>query len=95
MVMVDDNGRMVLVNREMERLFGYQREELIGAPVDKLIPERLRSRDPKTRDAFFRAQVPRHLGIGREFYGILFETGRPNVGQRPRRLKPDRPWFCG
>ncbi len=42
MVMTDDAGVIVLVNTETERLFGYQRDELIGQNMEMLVPERLR-----------------------------------------------------
>jgi PAS domain S-box-containing protein len=42
MVMIDGAGKIVMVNGEIERLFGYPRVELIGQPIDILVPERLR-----------------------------------------------------
>jgi len=39
-VIVDENGWIVLVNAQTEKLFGYKREELIGKPVEMLIPDR-------------------------------------------------------
>ena len=46
MVIADGQGRIVLVNAETERLFGYGREELIGQLVDILVPERFRGKHP-------------------------------------------------
>src|SRR5215472_12942818 len=40
MVLVDKDGRVALVNAQTERLFGYGRDELLGEPVEKLLPER-------------------------------------------------------
>ena len=40
--MIDSEGRIVLVNKEIERLFGYSRDELLGNPVEMLVPERFR-----------------------------------------------------
>jgi PAS domain-containing protein len=42
MVMSDGTGKIVLINAEAERLFGYERDELIGRPMEVLVPERLR-----------------------------------------------------
>jgi PAS domain S-box-containing protein len=42
MVLVDQNGKIVLVNTQAERLFGYQREEILRRDVEVLVPERLR-----------------------------------------------------
>ena len=46
MVMIDRSGKIILVNREIERLFGYTREELLGQPIERLVPQRLRERHP-------------------------------------------------
>src|SRR3954452_11312268 len=42
MVVIDEQGRMRLVNRRMEELFGYARGDLFGEPVERLLPERSR-----------------------------------------------------
>ena len=46
MVVVDDSGVIVLVNRQAESLFRYDRDELVGEPVEILLPERFRGRMP-------------------------------------------------
>ena len=70
MLMVDQSGRIVLVNREVERLFGYAREELLGRPVDLLVPERSRQAHPGFRDGFYHAPGDRAMGAGRELFGL-------------------------
>ena len=52
MVMIDGAGKIVLLNSAIERLFGYPRGELIGQPVDVLVPERLRRQHILHRDGF-------------------------------------------
>jgi PAS domain S-box-containing protein len=52
MVVVDQTGRIVLVNSQTERLFGYQREELLGHDVEVLLPEHLRERHRFHRMSF-------------------------------------------
>ena len=52
MLMVDREGKMILVNAEIERHFGYRREELIGQSVDMLLPERLRSQHSRSRETY-------------------------------------------
>src|SRR5206468_1338639 len=49
MVMIDRRGIIVLVNQEIERLFGYGREELLGQPIEQLVPERTRPGHPALR----------------------------------------------
>ena len=69
MVMVDDQGRMTLVNFHTERLFGYSRAELIGQPVEMLVPERYRKTNPKDIAGFFSALKPRITGKSRNLTG--------------------------
>src|SRR5258707_2116808 len=69
MVMVNTAGEIVMVNGQAERVFGYSRAELLGQPVDMLVPERFRSHHPGLREAFFDAPPARPIGAGRELYG--------------------------
>jgi len=55
----------VLVNAQTERLFGYGREELLGQPVELLIPDASRA-DPGHRDGYFAHPRPREMGVGLE-----------------------------
>src|SRR5260221_463006 len=70
MVMIDRGGKIILVNREIERLFGYAREELLGQPIERLVPHRLRERHPGLRTAFFEHPQTRAMGAGRDLYGV-------------------------
>ena len=65
-VMVNDQGQIVLVNQQTEKLFGYSREELIGQSVEMLVPERFRASHPGLRASFAAAPHPRTLGPGRD-----------------------------
>jgi PAS domain S-box-containing protein len=69
MVIVDSAGRIVLVNSQTEKLFGYSREELLGREVEILVPERLRGAHPGHRQGFFSSPRVRSMGEGRELYG--------------------------
>jgi PAS domain S-box-containing protein len=69
MVMVDGIGKIVLVNGEIERLFGYSREELIGQPIEILVPARLHSQHVRHRDGFVTAPETCRVGVGRELFG--------------------------
>jgi PAS domain S-box-containing protein len=70
MLMIDRSGKIVLVNRETERLFGYSRNELLGQPIELLVPPRPRERRPGVRNAFFAHPQPLAMGAGRDLYGI-------------------------
>src|SRR6266480_498472 len=68
-LLVNDQGRMVLVNSQIEKLFGYQREKLVGKPVEILVPERFASQHPAHRAEFFAGPTARAMGAGRELFG--------------------------
>jgi PAS domain S-box-containing protein len=70
MIMVDREGRIVMVNAHVEALFGYAREELIGRTVDMLVPLGLRPQHPGFRQGFFEAPHARSMGAGRELHGL-------------------------
>ena len=70
MLLIDKTGRIVLANDEAERLFGYAQQELLGAPIEMLVPERLRSRHVADRATYLTAPVTRPMGAGLELYGV-------------------------
>jgi PAS domain S-box-containing protein len=70
MAIVDCQGRIVLVNKETERLFGYERSELVGQPIEILIPERYRQFHPRQRSDFFENSQVRPMGVGLELHGL-------------------------
>jgi PAS domain S-box-containing protein len=63
-VEVDGSGRIVLINSQAERLFGYRREELLGKPVEILMPERFRDRHPRHRAGYCAHPLIRPMGSG-------------------------------
>ncbi|MFZ2168905.1 MAG: PAS domain S-box protein, partial [Methylococcaceae bacterium] len=69
-VMVNESGTIEMVNSQTETLFGYPRDELIGQPVEMLIPERFRSAHIGFRQAYLAAPVSRSMGVGRDLYGL-------------------------
>ncbi|HZU79496.1 MAG TPA: PAS domain S-box protein [Acidimicrobiales bacterium] len=70
MVIAGSHGRIVLVNRQVEALFGYQREELLDRAVEVLIPERLRDRHVGHRTSYFSEPQVRPMGMGLELVGL-------------------------
>lgn len=69
MVMVNTDGKIILVNAQTEKSFGYTRKELLGEKVEKLIPERLRGSHQEHRTGFFSDPRMRPMGSGLELYG--------------------------
>ncbi|HYF26853.1 MAG TPA: PAS domain S-box protein [Baekduia sp.] len=69
MVIADETGRIVLVNAQTERLFGYAREELVGAEIELLIPERFRGRHAGHLSRFAGDPRTRNMGTGLELHG--------------------------
>ncbi len=70
MVVVGADGRIVLVNSQTEKLFGYVREELLGQPVEVLIPERFWNQHRHHRTAYSTHPQFRPMGVGLELHGI-------------------------
>jgi PAS domain S-box-containing protein len=65
----DQNGRITEVNARVESMFGYQRGELLGQPIDSLVPERFRHTHPARRKEYASAARVRPMGAGLELYG--------------------------
>ena len=70
MVMINADGRIEMVNAQTEALFGYQRGELLGQPVEVLVPQRLRTGHPALRRSFFDDPQSRPMGEGRDLYAV-------------------------
>jgi PAS domain S-box-containing protein len=70
MVMVDGEGKIVLVNAQIEKSFGYSRNELLGQRIEMLVPERFRAYHPAYRNSFTDAPSARSMGSGRDLYGL-------------------------
>lgn len=65
-VMVDDRDQIVLMNARAESLFGYTRQELIGRPIEILVPNRLRGDYAAYHTQFFASPQLQYLGVGRD-----------------------------
>ena len=68
-VVTDADGRITSINSQVERLFGYARQELIGQDVEFLVPERFRSEHPGHRGAYKAHASVRPMGAGLELFG--------------------------
>src|SRR5204863_2032173 len=69
MIMVNTEGRITLVNTQAEAVFGYARQELIGHPIEMLVPERFSSHHTTDRRGYFGDARARPMGTGRELFG--------------------------
>ena len=70
MVIVNHEGLIVLVNSQAVRLFGWNREELLGQKIEILVPERFRGVHPGHRGGFFSSPKVRAMGAGLELHGL-------------------------
>ncbi len=69
-VMINAAGEIVMVNAQAEQVFGYSRAELLGQPMEMLVPQRFRGNHPDLRRAFFADPSPRPMGAGRDLFGV-------------------------
>lgn len=69
-LMIGRNGRITLVNGQTEKIFGYNRQELVGQPIEILVPRSVRDKHPQVREEFFSEPEVRSMGSVRELVGI-------------------------
>ena len=74
-VVVNGIGRIIVVNRQAETMFGYERDELIGELIEALIPQRYRQAHLGYRGRYFEQSRTRPMGAGLELYGQRKDGG--------------------
>ena len=67
-MIADDQGRIVIVNAQFEVLFGYTKDEIIGQPIEVLLPQRYRGKHVGQRTSFFQEPSTRGMGSGMELF---------------------------
>jgi PAS domain S-box-containing protein len=70
MIMANRQGQIVMVNKQTELLFGYQRDELIGKNIEVLVPDRFKANHPKHRAGFYEKPISRAMGTGRDLFAL-------------------------
>lgn len=70
MMMVDPDGKIALVNAQIEQMFGYDRNELLGRDVEILLPQRFREAHVTFRQDYLALPATREMGAGRDLFGL-------------------------
>jgi PAS domain S-box-containing protein len=70
LVIVDSHARIILVNKQTEKLFGYERTELLGEFIEQLMPVRFRDRHQQHRNNYLATPRTRPMGAGLELFGL-------------------------
>lgn len=70
MILVNSRGEIVLVNKQAEDVFGYEKNDFLGNNIDMLVPEKYRTGHHSRRDGFFHAPSATFIGEARDLYGV-------------------------
>jgi PAS domain S-box-containing protein len=70
MVMMDNDGAILFINKQTEKLFGYEPDELLGKSIETLLPERYRGKPSEGRQGIFSAIQNRTIGIDNDVWGL-------------------------
>lgn len=69
-IIADAEGRILLANRQAEAVFGYDSDELVGHPIEDLVPARQRPLHAQHRAEYATAPVPRSMGAGLQLSAV-------------------------
>ena len=95
-IVVNERGKMRLVNVEIEKMFGYRREALIGKQVEMLVPERFRGHHPSFRTDFMKHPEERPMGAGRDLFGLRKDCSEfpVEIGLKPIKTREHTLILC-
>src|SRR3546814_20434601 len=86
MLMINSAGGIVLVNSQVEQLFGYSRQELLTMTIEALMPQRFRKQHEHSRRGFLAHPDTRAMGAGRDLVGMRKDGSElPKIGRASRR----------
>jgi len=68
-ILADTSGKIVLINPAAERMFGYDKGEIIGSPIEVLIPDQFKHHHKELREGFYQHPSNRSMGHNRDLYG--------------------------
>ncbi|MDX1521735.1 MAG: PAS domain S-box protein, partial [Anaerolineae bacterium] len=70
LIIVNDRGAIAVVNAQAEKMFGYKRADLLGQPLEMLLPERFREQHQSHRAAYLAQPQPRPMGLDLSLFGL-------------------------
>lgn len=68
-ILTNGKGEIILINPAGQRMFGYNADEIVGKPIEVLLPDRIRGHHTKLREEFYHHPQNRVMGHGRDLYG--------------------------
>lgn len=74
-LLCDSSGRITEANSQLQKMFGYTRKELVGNPVEMLVPEAKRGAHAQHRSEYANTHIARPMGLGMELYGRTKDGG--------------------
>lgn len=95
-VIVDSTGRIMIVNAQTEKIFGYSRDDLIGQSIEILVPERFRGIHRHHRAAYSEDPHTREMGAGLELFGLRRDGSEfpAEISLSPARIGGNLLIFC-
>lgn len=96
-MIIDSQGKIELVNAQVEKIFGYHRDELIGQTMELLLPKRFKAQHPQLRTNYFISPEAKIMGAGRDLFGLRKDGIEfpLEVGLNPIEFDGEKKVLCG